>query len=658
MIVKSIQVKNFRSILDERLDCDNLTVLVGRNGTGKSSFLKALDLFYDPKATVSAEDFYNEDTSQDIEIAVTFTDLSDEAKELFRPYLEGNDLTVVRVFSFAAKKLGTYHGMKFQNPDFEEIRKAGGKTEIRNKYEETRKRPEYSSLPHVRSADQAEQELRKWEAANPDKCRRMRDDGQFFGFTEVGNGYLGRHTRLIHVPAVRDASDDAVEGKGSCITEIMDLVVRRALADRKELVKLKEDTQQKYRDIMDPANLPELSGLQKQLSATLKLYAPEASVSLEWAELGEIELPLPKAEVRLHEDGYKSSVERTGHGLQRAFIVTMLQHLVAAKAVGGAPEPETAPEAEAAEEGAQQLPSLVLAIEEPELYQHPSRQRHLASVLLKLSQGTIPGVAKKTQVFYTTHSPLFVGLEWFDRIRLLRKQDAEPGKPRATKCVRVELHAVAEQLWVAVGKVGEKYTADTLRPRLQTLMTPWVNEGFFADAVVLVEGEDDRAAILGVAKSMGYDFDSDGIAVIPCMGKNNLDRPLVIFRSLDIPVYVIWDGDFGKQDANPEDNRRLLHLLGQQEEDWPSGVQDGYACFKEDLESTLTEEIGKVLFDELLSEAQANFGILKKKDALKNPVVLQRILEKTSAQGKTSTTLTGIVTKIIALKKLAPGGEP
>ena len=33
MIVKAIHVQTFRSILDERIDCDNLTVLVGRNGT-------------------------------------------------------------------------------------------------------------------------------------------------------------------------------------------------------------------------------------------------------------------------------------------------------------------------------------------------------------------------------------------------------------------------------------------------------------------------------------------------------------------------------------------------------------------------------------------------------------------------------------------------
>jgi energy-coupling factor transporter ATP-binding protein EcfA2 len=657
MIVKALHVKNFRSILDERIECDSLTVLVGRNGTGKSSFLRAMEMFYDPKATVSTGDFYAEDTSQEIEIAVMFTGLGTEEKTLFAPYIDGNDLTVARVFSVSAKKSGTYHGMKLLNPDFAEIRNIGGKTEIRNKYSEVRNLPKYSTLLTVGKADQVEEELRKWEAANPGSCARMRDDGQFFGFTEVGNGYLGRHTRFIHIPAVRDASDDATEGKGSCVTEIMDLVVRRMLASRKDVVALKDETQKKYREIMDPAKLTELSRLQTQLSDTLRYYAPEANVSMEWAKLVDIDFPLPKAEVKLYEDGYKSSVQRTGHGLQRAFILTMLQHLVAAKGVEAATEEGSESEAETPEQGKPQLPGLVLAIEEPELYQHPSRQRHMASVLLKLAQGTIPGVAKRTQVLYSTHSPLFVGLDRFEQIRLLRKVDDVVGKPRVTKAVKAELDAVAEEIWVAGGSQGSKYTADTLRPRLQAVMTPSVNEGFFADVAVLVEGEDDRAAILGAAVSMGHNFDSDGISVIPCIGKNNLDRPLVIFRRLGIPVYVIWDGDHGKTNAKAEDNRRLLRLVGQSEEDWPCGVKDRHACFKTEIETTLAEEIGKDLFSRLLSESQCQLGIPEKKDALKNPVVLQRIVEKASAESKTSAMLKGIVEKIVALKLNRGGGQ-
>lgn len=657
MIVKSLHVKNFRSILDEGIACDNLTVIVGRNGTGKSSFLAAMDLFYDPKANVTAEDFYAEDTGAEIEVAVTFTDLSPEEMSLFGSYLDGGNLTVARVFSLSARKSGTYHGMRLQNADFADVRNAGSKTDARTKYNEIRNNQKYSSLPTVRNADQVEEELKRWEAANPGECSRMRDDGQFFGFTEVGNGYLGRHTRFIHIPAVRDASEDAYEGKGSCVTEIMDLVVRRTLATRREFVTLKDETQKKYRDIMDPAKLTELAGLQSQLSETLRCYAPEANVSIEWAKLLNIDFPLPKAEVKLHEDGYKSSVQRTGHGLQRALILTMLQHLAAAKVVEGATGEGMAAESEVPEEGEPQLPGLVLAIEEPELYQHPSRQRHMAAILLKLSQGAIPGVAKKTQVIYSTHSPLFVGLDRFEHIRLLRKADNTAGKPRVTKAVKAELNMVADELWNANGQQGAKYTAETLRPRLQAVMTPWMNEGFFADIVVLVEGEDDRAAILGVAQSMSHDFDSLGVAVIPCFGKTNLDRPLVIFRKLGIPVYVVWDGDHDGNDAKPEDNKYLLRLLGETEQDWPEFVGNVCACFKKKLEKTLVDEIGTQSFEQWISEAQTDLGIAKKGHALKNPAVIRRIVEKASADGKTSTTLKGIVEKIIALKPQQGGGQ-
>lgn len=657
MIIKTVHVQNFRSILDEKIDCDNLTVLVGRNGTGKSSFLRAMEMFYDPSASVSPEDFYAEDSSKEIEIAVTFTDLTDEEKALFAPYLDGDDLTVARVFTLSAKKSGTYHGMRLQNQDFVDTRSAPTKTEIKKKYEELRANFKYSSLSTVSRADQVEEELRKWEAANPGSCTRMRDDGQFFGFTEVGQGYLGRHTRFIRIPAVRDAADDATEGRGSCVTEIMNLVVRSTLANREDFLTLKDDTQKKYREIMDPTKLTELSLLERQLSDTLRYYAPETNVSLEWANLVDIDFPLPKAEVKLHENGYKSSVHRTGHGLQRAFILTMLQHLVAIKGMGTAANAGKTSGAEIPEADKPHLPNLILAIEEPELYQHPSRQRHLASVLLKLAHGAIPGVAKKTQVLYSTHSPLFVGLDRFDQIRLLRKADHTAGKPRITKVANAELNTVAEKLWDACGCQGDKYTADTLRPRLQAVMTPWVNEGFFADVVVLVEGEGDRAAILGMAQSVSTDFDADGISVIPCMGKNSLDRPMVIFSQLGIPVYVVWDSDHGEKDAKPEVNRYLLRLVGEAEDDWPSEVAACHACFKTKLEVVLSEEIGKELFDQKLAEVQQQLGITNRKDALKNPAVLLKIIEKAASEGKVSATLKSIIEKIVAQKPQRGGGQ-
>ena len=65
-----MRVLNFRSIKDETLECDALTALVGANGSGKSSFLRALELFYSPTPRVDTDDFYAGDISQEITIAL------------------------------------------------------------------------------------------------------------------------------------------------------------------------------------------------------------------------------------------------------------------------------------------------------------------------------------------------------------------------------------------------------------------------------------------------------------------------------------------------------------------------------------------------------------------------------------------------------------
>ena len=145
MIIQEVHVKNFRSILDEKLPCDSLTALVGRNGSGKSSFLSAIELFYDPTPRVTVEDFYSEEVTQDIEISITFGDLSDDEGELFSKYVEDKLLTVVRVFSNTnGKTSDKYHGMRLQNPEFSTIRKTEGAQNIRSRYSDLRKISGYS----------------------------------------------------------------------------------------------------------------------------------------------------------------------------------------------------------------------------------------------------------------------------------------------------------------------------------------------------------------------------------------------------------------------------------------------------------------------------------------------------------------------------------
>ena len=653
MLIKSLEVTNFRCVKSGVLSCGKLTALVGSNGAGKSTFLRALALFYDLSPRIEKRDWYNEDQTVPIEIAVTFTDIGEAERQRFSSYVDGDLLTVVRVISLMDNKILTkYHGSRRSNPEFKPVRSAGTAGELRKVYNALTDLEKYAMLPPYSNKEEVFQALERWETEHLDECKRDRDDGQFFGFKEVGLGFLGEFTRHIYVPAVRDAAADADESKDSAVKEIVDLVVRNTLAAHKSIVALKAETKKKYEEIVNPKNLEGLSKLEEDLTRTLSEYVVDAKVKLDWLPTRDVQLELPKTDVTLYEDGYPSSVNRTGHGLQRAFILTMLQHLaitpaaeLEGKDTGAAQGDSPAPH------DVDASPNLVLCIEEPEVYQHPSRQRHFATVLHRLASGAIEGVARKTQILYSTHSPIFVGLDRFDQIRVLRKVFQDIDKPKCSSISETSLNAVAARLRLSTNPEGPVFTGETLAPRLQSIMTPWMNEGFFADLVVLVEGEDDLAAIRGTALSRDVSLDKLDIAVIPCIGKNNIDRPALIFNMLDIPTYIIWDSDKNKalDKAHPDTNRRLLRLVGEPEEDFPCKVAKRFACFENNLESTLEFELGHDIVQSCKQEIAKELGDAKPEDCLKRPALFSRLLSKARSKGHESATLNSILDSILEL---------
>ena len=649
MRIRSVRVKNFRSIRDAELPIGDLTALIGRNGAGKSAFLGALRLFYDQKAPLSEADFYAEDTDQSIEIEITYDELSTEARTQFSNYVQGDTLSVVAVFSFVSeKKSHSFHGSRLQIPAFEQIRNRSGRPGLLDDYRALRKEERYSELPAQSSVAGANAAMQQWELDHPGDCERLPDEGNFFGFKNVGYGYLLQHSQFILVPAVRDAIDDASEGRDSAITEIINRVVRNALTSHPALDALMQRTQDDFAQIMADNAQPELQSLQDALTVTLKSYVPDAAVSLQWGELPQLTMPNPQTDVRLEEDGYLSTVAHTGHGLQRAFIVTLLQQLSAARETDGEQDEgaDANPEDGQAAPRSSGSPSLFLAIEEPELYQHPSRQRHLAAVLRDLTKPADSGARADTQVIYTTHSPLFVRLDRFDDVRIVRKLDRGQGQPKATAVRSASVNSIASKL---DQNFKDPYNETNFEARLQAIMTPMINEGFFADVAVIVEGEGDRAALLEAAHAMGCSLNALGIAVIPCDGKGNLIRPLVIFGELGIPTYVIWDGDKNAATPQPELNRRLLRVLQMNEVDWPKHIGSESACFENALEDTLKLEMGAAIYEQAMNAAVQHYS-LTGRNSRKNALVMHRVVEEAFANGNGSATLTLIVERISQLR--------
>ena len=639
------RVKNFRSLRDVSVTFGAHTALIGGNGAGKSSILKAIERFYSTKG-LEPDDYFGRDTSIPVEIELTFGDLSELELAAFNSRVRDGQLTVTRVFDNTSSS-GRYFGSVPQNPDFVSIRAQQGAKPKLDAYRALRTNDAAynAALPAATSSTAAEDAMLAWEAANQQALVLHPDDGQFFGFQNASRGALKRHTSFVFIPAVREAAADAADGKSSAIGQLLEIVVRSAILQRQDIVQFKNEVTARYQELVAPERMPELGQLAVSLTADLKALYRDAEVGLTWREVSEFPVPLPVADVSLSDDGFGGPVDRQGHGLQRAFVLTLLQQL--AKITAQASEAPQADAADGALPVPAQAPSLILAIEEPELYQHPTKQRHFTSVLRGLSNGTLPSIDGPTQVMFGSHSPMFVSIDKADEIRLVRRTGCEDSDYKQCELRSLDLQAIAAELEQASSHPAGTFTAATLIPRLHILGTE-LAEGFFANGVVLVEGRSDKAMLSATAKLLGVSFEEAGIAVLSAEGKGNLDKPYAIFWALGIPVYVLWDCDNGKKEANA--NRALLRLVRPEEDLHEANpaiqVHARYAHFENTLEALLKVELTPELHGACLAGACQPFGLTPNEDNHKVPEVMYQTLAAAREQGMTCPTLERLVKAI------------
>lgn len=643
MQIKKIEIERFRCVLIDSLVCDNLTALVGRNGAGKSSFLHAIRLFYAISPAVTEEDFYNRETAEPIQIRVTFGHLLPQEVDAFRSYLDGQDLIVTKRISLANGKVVTKtYGASFQFPEFAKVRAIEAKKEFKDAFNAFVDAGTLAGLVRAASAPDAEAKMAAWETANPGECRPTEREAQFIGPASIGVGLLDSFTKFVFIPAVRDVADEAGDGKGSALAGLLDMVVNERVETRPDLQALRERIKTEYATIFAPGNQPELGNLATEISQVLGDFHPGAAVELGWRAANPPELGLPSVDPMLIEDGFKGSVSRKGHGLQRALVLALLQ----ARAKTTAPVTMVSAGAQVVAPAAPALPprwQLILVIEEPELYQHPQQCRHWAKVLRRITAIPTGQDAPDTQVIFTTHSPHFVDLWWFDQIRVVRKLAGAVGAPPVAKTHSTTLNSVAGELATAKDRPVAEFTAHSVRARARPVMTNLVNEGFFANVAVLVEGGTEVGLLQEVARRKEKDWDAKGIAVIEVGGKTKLSTPLVVFRKMGLPIYVAFDSDVhsqGSGNRTDEDNRiaqnrLLLRLLGVTETDYPAEVAGAfYAVVGEETARHLKASLGEADYTRIADSVAMDLGYGGSKDAMKNVEATALFASRVYDEGK------------------------
>lgn len=639
MKIESVKIENFRSYKDETIILDDYTCFVGPNGAGKSTVFNALNIFFrqykDSKTDLSKltiHDFHHKDTTTDIRITVTFKELSTAAKDSLSDYVRQDKLIVTAVAKYdptteraEVKQYGNRLGFSEFRGYFEAQKNNAKSVELKEIFQKLQSK--YTDIRNATTKDDMAASLQEYEAANPDKCDLIPSEDQFYGVSK-GSNKLAPHLQWVFVPASKDATEESEESKTSALGQLLARTVRSKISFDEKIAAIRNQTRDQYQALLD-AEQSALNDISTALQTRLTSWAhPNISAQVLWKQDPEksIKVEEPWAYIKIGERGFEGDLSRFGHGLQRSYMLALLQELALLDDANA--------------------PTLIMGIEEPEIYQHPPQARYLAETLLELSE-------KGSQLLLCTHSPLFIPGDNFDKIRIVR----ECGNPSYTTVKSLSYDSLAAEL----NKAGEKLLKESgMIAKLYPSLSPVINEMFFCKVLILVEGNEDVAYIISYLMLTGkiVDFRKYGCHIVPVDGKNRLIKPLAMAKLLSIPAMVVFDADTIKTrpdevTKHKKDNKAILELQGHgAENEWPTGhiIKDNLTCWQTNLTDLIKNEFGAdwEVYRNKTSTYYDNAGDLEK-----NPLAVAKTLDLAWADKKTSATLSDLTDRLLEFARRA-----
>jgi putative ATP-dependent endonuclease of OLD family len=524
MQLRSIRIRNFRSLKDVCFPIGAFSCVIGENNVGKSSLLQALLRFRDGRKLTST-DYYNESDSVTVEAElaeITPEDLSllaEEHRTKIADIITSGSLKLLR--KFKPNGSGNLRFMRRVARD-ERLRPDNVDAFLRGKKGAALGEEARSQYPEIAAAIPSSTTQAAIKGLVEDYCRALREDDLTEIDCELTTGIDNSVAALlpepIYIPAVKDIADDVKTKDSATFGKILGLLLNviepklarmsDMFADLDSMLNRGAEGGGAQRD----DRIPEIKEVEEVIQTHLRENFPSSSV--------EIHIPPPtlatilsSAQIVVNDGAVSGPIETVGDGLKRSLLFAVFRAYVELARRPAWQKKRDVPD--------RRSPHYLFLYEEPELYLHPKGQRNLFDAL--------SFVSKEHQVVVTTHSPLFFGS---DSTTTFAKMIKKPPTEAGTK-------PFAELLPVNLG--GDLSTKETF----QLISFENNNIAFFATDVVLVEGDSDLIALKHIARKLNpaWDLDKSRIMMMRVSGKGNFRRFSEFFRRFDIKVHIISDLD-------------------------------------------------------------------------------------------------------------------
>ena len=575
MRIKQVRIKNFRTLQDVTINVEHdVTTLIGPNGSGKSTFLYALDWFFNAPSNncLCSDDCFAGNDQEPIEVGVTFSELDElDHRSLGKYAPEGtSQCTIWKRRNVDGREYLSGNTKRYH--PFESVRTAVSATDKRNAYKKIRESCPELELPSASSAGAAEEALVAWESEHIDKLEDMETtiETNFFGFN--GTGKMSDLFNFVFVGADLRAAEETEDNKSTIIGKILERSIDRTVVDEQiqAIIATAEEAEQK---VYNEGFGEQLQRLSAKLTEKVSSFSYGREVAVENKSV-EIKPTKTTFGIRIDDGSMHTNVAHQGHGFQRTLLISALSVLAESKQVDT-------------------QSTICLAIEEPELYQHPIQARLFAKVIRELASDE----QRRIQVIYVTHSPTFIEAGHFSQIRRFSRDQEGNVTVAASYLERIKQ------------RIAGVADPERVRSQLDAKITGELAEALFDNKVLLVEGTTEVAVLSGIAdREIGTGaLESRGIGIISSRGKTKVLMDYIILTELGIETFVMVDSDAGfmnrmdKNSTDEEKKREAVHInenhtierfFGLNEEDFPSGLSDGnrIAFVPDTLESFLAKE--------------------------------------------------------------------
>ncbi len=536
MILTAVTLENFRCYKGlVRIPVNSFTALVGRNDSGKSSILEALDIFFNEKdAQMESADSCVFGQQNVVRIGCSFRGfpteltLDDSATTtLEREHLlnSGGELEIVKEFDCLKAKPKGVPCCRCMHPTAE-----GFDGLLSMKQADLRRRARELGLALADVDERKNCELRTaiWgscpDLAVAERLVSLDSEGGKSVWTKVQD-YLPRYALFRADRKNSDGDDEVQDPMNSAVALALDSV-------REQLLEIQDAVKHQALGLA-LRTIDKLRELDPQIAASL---VPDFAGDPKWGNMFKVVL----------KDENGISVNKRGSGTRRLILLSFFR-------------------VEAERTGEDSNAGTIYAVEEPETSQHPANQKRLLQSLQSLSE------ASDRQVIITTHSPSLAGRVAVEDLRYVRRDD---------------------------GSTTVRFP-DGQEPDANTLFSEIASDlGVLPDSrircLMMVEGPNDveffwhMSAVLRQGDSSVPDLSSDPrVAFIPVGGSTLAGWVSGQYLKSTLPVFALFDSD------NPQ------HPHYQEQINQINARTDGSVAFsttKRELENYLHADAIKAAF--------------------------------------------------------------